>query len=89
MGFSLQTAEATLHCSASASHPGGFSCCRAQALGAPDSVIVVCGLSSFGAQASLLHSMWDLPTPGTESMSPALEDGFLTISPPEKPYKDF
>ena len=40
---------ATLCCSARASHYGGFSCCRAQALGSWTSVIVVCGVSSCSA----------------------------------------
>ena len=41
-------------------------------------------LSSWGTQAGLLHSMWDLPNPGMESTSPALAGGFLTPEPPEK-----
>ena len=40
-----------LHCSAWASHCGGFSCCRARALGAQASVVVVHGLSSCGSWA--------------------------------------
>ena len=32
-----------LRCGARASHCGGFSCCRAQALGARASVVVACG----------------------------------------------
>ena len=42
---------ATLHCGARASHCGGFSCCRARALGAQASVVVACGLSSCGSRA--------------------------------------
>ena len=42
---------ATLHCGARASHGGGFSCCRARALGARASVAVARGLSSCGLQA--------------------------------------
>ena len=69
---------ATLHCSARASHCGGFSCCRAQPLGVQASVAVACGLSSCGSwalerrlsncgtRAQLLRSMWDLPGPGIE-----------------------
>ena len=34
-------------------------------------------LSSCGAQAQLLRSMWDLPGPGLEPMSPALAGGFF------------
>ena len=40
---------ATLRCSAPASHCGGFSCCRAQALGTQPSVVVARGLSSCGS----------------------------------------
>ena len=43
-------------------------------------------LSSCGAQAYLLSSMWDLPGSGTELVSPALAGGFFTTEPPEKPY---
>jgi len=30
-------------------------------------------------------SLWDLPRPGAELMSPALAGRFLTTRPPEKP----
>ena len=43
----LQRTGATLHCGARASHRGGFSCCRAQALGSRAS----CRLSSCGSWA--------------------------------------
>ena len=68
---------ATLHCSVQASHCGGLSCCRAWALGAQASVVAArrlssCGsralerrLSSGGAWAWLLCSMWDLPDQGS------------------------
>ena len=68
---------ATLHCSAQASHYGGFSCCRART--------VEHRLSSCGARALLLHGMWDLPGPGLEPVSPALAGGFLATAPPGKP----
>ena len=42
-------------------------------------------LSSCGSRAQLLHSMWDLPGPGLEPVSPALAGGFLTTAPPGKP----
>ena len=42
---------ATLRCGAWASHCGGFSCCRARALGAWASVVLAHGLSSCGARA--------------------------------------
>ena len=90
----LQQAGATLCCGAWASHYGGFSCCRAQALGAWASVVVArglssCGsralerrLSSCGARAQLLRGMWDLPRPGLEPVSAALAGGFLSTAPP-------
>ena len=97
-GLSLVAASgATLRCSAWASHCGGFSCCRAWALGSWTSVAVACGLSSCGswalerrlsscgAQAQLVCGMCDLPRPGLEPVSPALAGGFLTTAPPGKP----
>ena len=42
---------ATLRCSVRASHCGGFSCCRAWALGTRASVVVVHGLSRCGSRA--------------------------------------
>ena len=80
-----------------ASHCGGFSCCRAQALGVQASVVVArglssCGsralehrLSSCGSRAQPLRGMWDLPRPGLKPVSPALAGGFLTTVPPGKP----
>ena len=71
--------------------------CGAWALGTWASVVVACGLSSCGlralerrlsscgAWASLLYSMWDLPGPGLEPVSPALAGGFLTTVWPGKP----
>ena len=32
-----------------------------------------------------LSGKWDLPGPGTETMSPALADGFFNIEPSRKP----
>ena len=86
----LWRAGATLHCGARASHFGGFSCCRARALGAWASVVVACGLSSCGSRAlecrlsscgtriQLLCGLWDPPRPGIEPVSPALAGRFLT-----------
>ena len=88
---------ATLRHGTQASHCGGFSCCRARALGTWTSAVVArglssCGsqalehrLSSCGAQAHLLHGMWDLPGPGLKPVSCALAGGFLTTVPPGKP----
>ena len=42
---------ATYHFGARAAHCGGFSCRRAQALGAQASVVVARGLSSCGSRA--------------------------------------
>ena len=40
---------------------------------------------SYVSLAELLRGMWTLPGPGMEPVSPALVDGFLSISPPGKP----
>ena len=48
---SLWWAGATLCCGVRASHCGVFCCCRARALGARASVVVVHGLSSCGSRA--------------------------------------
>ena len=100
VGFlQLWRAGATLRCGVRASHCGGFSCCRARALGAWASVVVACRLSrcgsralehrlsNCGTRAQLLCGMWDLPGPGLEPMSPALAGGFLTTAPPGKSLK--
>ena len=52
-GFSLVAARggAPLRCCEWASQCGGFSCCRARALGARASVVVARGLSSCGSRA--------------------------------------
>ena len=42
-------------------------------------------LSSWGAQARLPYSVWDLPGPGIELGFPALQGGFLTTGPPGEP----
>ena len=46
-------------------------------------------LSSCGSRAQLLRSMWDLPRPGFEPMSPALAGRFPTTAPPGKPLREF
>ena len=92
-------AQAFSSCGERASHCCGFSCCGAWALGAQASVVVSCRLSSCGswapehrlsscgAQAQLLHGIWDLPGPGLKPVSPALAGGFLTTAPPGKSDK--
>ena len=42
------------------------------------------GFSRCGTWAQLLCSMWDIPIPGAEPMSPALAGRFLTTGPPGK-----
>ena len=42
-------------------------------------------LSSYRARVYWPHSMWDLPTPGTEPKSPALAGRFFATEPPGKP----
>ena len=65
------------------SHGGGFSCCRAQALGTQASVAAPPGLSSCGQQAQLLCSTWNLPRSGIEpAVSSALACGFSSSVPP-------
>ena len=46
-------------------------------------------LSGCGVRAQLLCSMWDLPRPGTEPVSPALAGRFFTTEPPGKPCPRF
>ena len=45
------------------------------------------GLSNCGSRAQLLRSMWDLPRPGLEPVSPALAGRFSTTAPPGKPSR--
>ena len=44
-------------------------------------------LSSCGTWAQMICSMWDLPGPGFEPVSPELAGGFFTIGPPGKPQQ--
>ena len=44
-----------------------------------------CRLSNCGSRAQLFRSMWDLPRPGLEPVSPALAGRFSTTAPPGKP----
>ena len=46
-------------------------------------------LSNCGTRAQLLCSMWDLPRPGPEPVSPALAGRFSTTAPPGKPSNVF
>ena len=74
----LQGVGATPHCSARASHCDGFSSSGAWALGTWASVILACGLSSYGSRVSLPQGMWDRPRAGIKPMSPALAGLVLT-----------
>ena len=66
--------------------------CSAQALGPAFSEEVaprpLHRPNSCGAWASLLCSMWDLPAPEIQPMSPALAEGFFTTEPPGKPLRE-
>ena len=46
-------------------------------------------LSSCGSRAQSLRSMWDLPRPRLEPVSPALAGRFSTTAPPGKPLSTF
>ena len=96
--FSVVVSGATLRCSARTSHCGGFSCCRARALGLSGFSSCVSGLSSCGSQAlqhrlnscgaraQLLCGTWDLPGSGIKLASPALTGGFFTTELSGKPH---
>ena len=71
-------AQAFSSCGWWASHCGGFSCCRAQALGCIDTVAVAYKLISPVAGGILV------PQPRIEPVSPALGGGFLTTGAPGK-----
>lgn len=71
-------ARAFSSCGWWASHCGGFSCCRAQALGRMDTVAVACRLISPVACGTLV------PQPRIEPVSPASGGGFLTTVAPGK-----
>ena len=75
-GLSLVGASgATLPCGAQASHCGGFSCCRAQALGLKGFSSLVYRLSCSLPRGIFLN---------TEHVFPALAGRFLTTAPPGK-----
>ena len=74
----------TPRCGAWASRCGGFSCCRAQAIGTQASAVGAPRPSSCGSCAELLHGMWNLPGPGIKPVSPELTGQFLSTVPPGK-----
>ena len=53
-------------------------------MGVQASAVAIRVLGSCGTSAQVSHSMYDLPTPGIELMSPALAGRFLTTGPPGK-----
>ena len=78
-----------LSCDARASHCGGFSCGRTQALGHPgfsncSSWALEHRLSSCGTGALFPHDMWDLFRSGIEPVPLALAGRFFTTEPPRK-----
>ena len=98
----LQQAGATLHCSEWGSHCGGFSCCGAQVLECGfqrvqlhpvGSVVAVPRLQGTGSVVVvlglLLQSMWDLPGPRIEPLSPVSAGRSFTTEPPGKPQNYF
>ena len=84
-------------CSAPVSHSGGLSYCGARTRGMKALVVVACGLQKLwllGSRAQTQYlwcmdlvacDMWDFPSPGIKSVSPALVGGFFTTEPPGKP----
>ena len=93
----LPLARLTSSCSVQTSYCIGFSC-GIQALGVWAWAIMLCRLSScnswalesclrsWGTQAQLSHSVWDLPGPEIEPMPPALAGRFFTAELPRKTY---
>ena len=65
-GLTLRQAGPLCGCGVLASSCGGFSCCGAWTVGHV-------GFRSCGPRAQLLQGMWDLPRPGIEPASPALQ----------------
>ena len=93
LSFSCGKRELLSSCSELASHRGGFSCSRAQAVGhmgfsrwGPWALEL--GLNSCGSWGSLLHGMWALPGSGIEPVPPALPGGFFTAEPPGKSQRN-
>ena len=78
MGWALCCGVWVSHCSAVSRHTG-FSRGDSRALG--------CRLRRCSTSAQLLHSMWDIPRPGVEPVSPALAVRCVTVEPPRKPSK--
>ena len=89
IGSSVAVSGGYSSCGVPASHPGGFSCCRARAPGAGAQYLWLAGSR---AQAQVVAHRLScsaacgiFPRPGLEPMSPALAGEFLTTAPPGKP----
>ena len=71
------------------SHCGSFSCCGAQALRHAGSAVATHQLSNTGPVVTVhrlsCHSMWGLPGPEIELMSPTFAGGFFATEPPGRP----
>ena len=81
LGFSLVAVSgAPLQSRCTGFHCAGFSCCSS-------SGSRLLGLRSYGVQAQLLCSTWNLPRPGIKPVSPALAGGLLTTGPLGSPMK--
>ena len=90
----MPSVRAALLAVCSVSHCDGFSCRRAQAL--ERTGFSHCGLqalghrlSSCGAQAYLLHYIWNIPRLGIKPVSPALAGRFLSTALPGKSENNF
>ena len=68
-------------CGAWAPHCGGFSCCRAQALGHK-------GFKRGGTKVWLFQGMWNLPRPGIKLCLLHEPGRFLATGPPGKSLSD-
>ena len=78
VGFSQVVVCGLLIVLAQALGYAGFSICGSRALEPR--------LSSGSAWAQLPYGTWDLPRPGIELVSPALQGRLLTPGPPGKPH---
>ena len=61
---------------------GDFSHCGAQALGHTGFRSCARGLNSCGSRALIAPCVWNLPRPGIDPVSPALDAGSLPLAPP-------
>ena len=81
-------AQAFSSCNVRVSHCGGYSCCRAWALGTWASVVALCGPCRYGAWALLLWGMWESSQTRDQTHLPCIRRWILnqwTISEvPEK-----